>query len=72
MKVKTRIKYIRMSCLIYAWKSTIEAIYILRQLIERYRENRRDLHMVFFNPKIVYDRIRRKLFDGPLRQTNPL
>lgn len=36
-------------------RSTIGAIYILRRLMERDRENRRDLNVVFIDLEKVYD-----------------
>ena len=35
--------------------STIEAIHILRSLIECYRDRKRDLHMVFIDLEKVHD-----------------
>ena len=36
-------------------KSTIDAIFALRQLQERYREGQQDLHCVFIDPEKAYD-----------------
>ena len=30
-------------------RSTMEAIYLLRRLIEKYKENKKDLHMIFID-----------------------
>lgn len=38
-------------------RSTMEAIYLLRRVIEKYRENKRDIHMVFIDLEKVYDRV---------------
>jgi hypothetical protein len=40
-------------------RSPIEAIFLMRQLMERYREQKKDLHMVFIDLEKVYDRISR-------------
>ena len=40
-------------------RSTMEAIHILRKLIERFRMAEKDLHMIFINLKKAYDRVPR-------------
>lgn len=42
-------------------RSTIEAIFLLRQLMEKYREKNKDLHMVFIDLKKAYDRVLREI-----------
>jgi hypothetical protein len=38
-------------------RSTIEAIFLIRQVMERFREQKKDLHMVFIDLKKAYDKI---------------
>ena len=38
-------------------RSTTEAIFLIRQVMERFREQRKDLHMVFIDLEKVYDKI---------------
>ena len=41
-------------------RSTTEAIFLIRQVMQRYRE-KKDLHMVFINLEKVYDKIPRNV-----------
>ena len=42
-------------------RSTTDAIHLLHQLIERFRERKRNLHMVFIDLKKAYDKVPREV-----------
>ena len=42
-------------------RSTMEAIFLIRKVMERYREKKKDLHMVFIDLKKAYDEITRNV-----------
>ena len=42
-------------------RSTTEAIHLLRQLIERFRERKKNLYMVFIDLEKVYDKVPREI-----------
>jgi hypothetical protein len=42
-------------------RSTMEAIFLIRQLMEKCREQKKDMHIVFINLKKVYDKMPRNI-----------
>jgi hypothetical protein len=42
-------------------RSTMEMIFLIRQLIDRCREQKKDMHMIFIDLKKIYDKVRRNV-----------
>jgi hypothetical protein len=39
----------------------METIFLIRQLIDRCREQKKDMHMIFIDLKKIYDKVRRNV-----------
>jgi hypothetical protein len=42
-------------------RSTLEAIFLIRQLMEKYREQKKNMHMIFLDLEKTYDKIPRNV-----------
>jgi Reverse transcriptase (RNA-dependent DNA polymerase) len=42
-------------------RSTMEVIFLIRQLMKRHREQKNDLHMIFIDLEKAYDKISRNI-----------
>jgi hypothetical protein len=53
-------------------RSTMEIIFLIRQLMERYREQKKDLHMIFIDLEKAYDKVTRNIMWWTLQKHNVL
>jgi hypothetical protein len=53
-------------------KSTMELIFLIRQLMERYREPKKDRYVIFIDLEKIYDKIPRISYDGRLKRNESL
>jgi Reverse transcriptase (RNA-dependent DNA polymerase) len=49
-------------------RSTMEVIFLIRQLMERHREQKKDLHMIFIDLEKAYDKISRNIMWWALKR----
>ena len=53
-------------------RSTTEAIFLIRQVMERFREQKKDLHLVFIDLEKAYDKILKNVMWWSFGQTSPI
>jgi hypothetical protein len=49
-------------------RSTMEVIFLIRQLMKRHREQKKDLHMIFIDLEKAYDKILRNIMWWALKR----
>ena len=45
-------------------RGCIDQIFVLKQLVKKYKEKRKDLHIEFMNMEKAYDKVYRELWRG--------